>query len=361
VEALHLLKAFDISPKGIVHVGANDGLEFDAYRESNADTVVYVEPISSVHAKLKAKVEGSKNHFAVKALCSDTSGQKVAFKISSNAGLSSSMFDLGNHAKLHPDVSYVGQEEMTTVRLDDLLAKQFPQSPFNLLVLDVQGAELLVLKGAVETLKSIDAIYAEVSEEPLYEGGCTWREIDSFLAPFDFSIKNMSLGRTGWGDALYVKNSSFFSPLRMKAVERPGPNVALHKPATQSSVSAFSRRDDAQGAVNGVITGSYGFHTDSEASPWWQVDLGAVASIDQVFVFNRIDTAPSRAYSFVLELSSDGQRFEQVYAQNGAPFGGADGNPARISLNGASARFVRIELPSGGYLHLDQVEVFAKS
>jgi FkbM family methyltransferase len=298
---------------------------------------------------------------AVKALCSDTSGQKVAFKISSNAGLSSSMFDLGNHAKLHPDVSYVGQEEMTTVRLDDLLAKQFPQSPFNLLVLDVQGAELLVLKGAVETLKSIDAIYAEVSEEPLYEGGCTWREIDSFLGPFEFSIKNMSLGRTGWGDALYVKNSSFFSPLRMKAVERPGPNVALHKPATQSSVSAFSRRDDAQGAVNGVITGSYGFHTDSEASPWWQVDLGAVASIDQVFVFNRVDTAPSRAYSFVLKLSSDGQRFEQVYGQNGAPFGGADGNPARISLNGASARFVRIELPSGGYLHLDQVEVFAKS
>jgi hypothetical protein len=47
--------------------------------------------------------------------------------------------------------------------------------------------------------------------------------------------------------------------------------------------------------------------------------------------------------------------------QRGAPFGGADGNPARISLNGASARFVRIELPSGGYLHLDQVEVFAKS
>ncbi|ACK51654.1 methyltransferase FkbM family [Methylocella silvestris BL2] len=358
MEALSLLQEFEIHPSGIIHVGANDGLEFDAYRQSRADTVVYVEPISSIHASLKAKVESCKNHFAVRALCSSKSGEKVTFNISSNAGLSSSMLDLGNHAKIHPSISFVASEEMTTITLDDLLADKFPQSRFNLLVLDVQGAELMVLKGAVETLKSLDAVYTEISEAPLYDNGCTWRDLDSFLGPFDFWLKNMTIGRTGYGDALFVKNASFFSPLRMKKVDRPGVNVALHKCATQSSISAFSRAQEAQNAVNGVVTGSYAFHTAEEARPWWQVDLGALTSIDQVMVFNRLDIAADRAFSFVLKLSSDGQRFEQVYARSGEPFGGADGNPARIKLNGAVAQYVRIELAGGGYLHLDQVEVY---
>jgi hypothetical protein len=270
------------------------------------------------------------------------------------------MLDLGNHAKLHPDVVYVDEQEMTTITLDELVFKQFPEAQFNLLVLDVQGAELLVLKGAIEMLKSIHAIYTEVSEEPLYEHGCTWHEIDSFLRPFGFWMKNMSLSKNGWGDALYVKNSSFFSPLRIKHIERPGINVALHKAAIQSSVCAFSRPNDAEGAVSGVITGSYAFHTDYETRPWWQVDLGANLPIDEILVFNRIDVAASRAHSFVLKIGLDTEHFHKVYAQNGAPFGGADGEPARIKLNGAVARYVRIELHEGGYLHLDQVEVYAK-
>jgi hypothetical protein len=173
-------------------------------------------------------------------------------------------------------------------------------------------------------------------------------------------MKNMSLSKKGWGDALYVKNSSFFSPLRMKHVERPGINIALHKPAIQSSLCAFSKPNDAEGAVNGVITGSYGFHTDYETSPWWQVDLGANLPIAEILVFNRVDVAASRAYSFVLKIGLDSEHLHEVYAQNGRPFGGANGEPARIKLNGAVARYVRIELSAGGYLHLDQVEVYAE-
>ncbi len=31
--------------------------------------------------------------------------------------------------------------------------------------------------------------------------------------------------------------------------------------------------EDARGAVDGVIDGSWGFHTGLQESPWWQVDL----------------------------------------------------------------------------------------
>lgn len=144
-----------------------------------------------------------------------------------------------------------------------------------------------------------------------------------------------------------------------KQIDRPGANVALNKPATQSSLSEYSLPNDAQGAVNGITNGSYGFHTRKERQPWWQVDLEDNVPLEEIIVFNRLDAAPSRAYTFVLKIGCEPGMFKEVYAQNGRPFGGIDGNPARIKLKGAVARFVRIELPGEEYLHLDQVEVYA--
>ena len=359
MEALPLLNEYGILPKGIIHVGANDGREFEAYRAWNPEIAVYIEPISSVYAKLKAKVEQEKNHIAVRALCSSSCGELINFKIASNAGESSSIFDLGNHGILYPFISYVDHEQIVTSTLDSIIAKDFSSNKFNFLAIDVQGAELLVLKGATETLKMIDAVYLEVSELPIYEGGCTWREIDSFLSPFGFSLKFMNLTPRMWGNALYIKNSSFFSPLRVNAIERPGVNVALNKPATQSSLSQHSRPNDAQGAVNGVINGRFGFHTGFEMRPWWQVDLGEVVPIEEVLIFNRCDQCSARAYSFILKIATEPGAFEEVYAQGGKAFGGAIGHPARIHLHGTAARYIRVELPEEGALHLDEVEVYA--
>ncbi len=140
---------------------------------------------------------------------------------------------------------------------------------------------------------------------------------------------------------------------------RQGRNIALNKPATQSSLSSYSVPDDAAGAVSGKITGSFGFHTAQEDRPWWQVDLLEPIPLAEIIVFNRIDDCAARAYGFVLKLGDEAGRFREVYSQGGRPFGGLDGTPARIALKGATARFVRIELASGDHLHLDEVEVYA--
>ena len=54
-------------------------------------------------------------------------------------------------------------------------------------------------------------------------------------------------------------------------------NLALNKPALQSSTSRWSRsrfpEQDARGANNGIISREEGFHTAHERNPWWQVDL----------------------------------------------------------------------------------------
>ncbi|MGZ5436924.1 MAG: hypothetical protein ACXW3F_12775, partial [Pyrinomonadaceae bacterium] len=53
------------------------------------------------------------------------------------------------------------------------------------------------------------------------------------------------------------------------------PNLALTRPARQSSTSQWSQPNDAKGAVDGNVSGGFGFHTESQQNPWWQVDLGA--------------------------------------------------------------------------------------
>jgi len=45
-------------------------------------------------------------------------------------------------------------------------------------------------------------------------------------------------------------------------------------PARRPGGGNATAEQDAAGGVDGVKNGSWGFHTDNENDPWWQVDLG---------------------------------------------------------------------------------------
>lgn len=143
----------------------------------------------------------------------------------------------------------------------------------------------------------------------------------------------------------------------------PSPNIALGKPATQSSTCAASRRrsisEDAAGAVNGLPTGTYGFHTGHDDPPWWVVDLEGEHRLSAVWIFNRLD-APSTLRHVRLRISRDGCDWTLALDhRTDEMIGGVWGRPLMIDFNGtAVARFVRIELGNAGVLHLDQVKVF---
>lgn len=134
-------------------------------------------------------------------------------------------------------------------------------------------------------------------------------------------------------------------------------NLALNKPAQQSSTSQWSRPNDAQGAVDGIKNGGYAFHTNHEPNPWWQVDLQTMSTVSELRIYNRMDL-PERARTLQVLLSNDGVTWRRVYAHNGQPFGGADGKPLIVNLNGAQTRFVRLQLSETIWFHLDEVEVF---
>jgi hypothetical protein len=143
---------------------------------------------------------------------------------------------------------------------------------------------------------------------------------------------------------------------------RPNPtagrvNLARGKPASQSSTSEWSRAHDAQGAVDGVINGGFAFHTANQANPWWQVDLGGTYRLSEVRLYNRLDCCGERARTVQVMLSGDGRAWRTVYRHDGSLFGGQDGKPLVVSLNGETARHVRLRLNEANWFHLDEVEV----
>ncbi|HUU23772.1 MAG TPA: discoidin domain-containing protein [Phycisphaerae bacterium] len=122
--------------------------------------------------------------------------------------------------------------------------------------------------------------------------------------------------------------------------------------------SAIAAKEDAAGAVDGIKDGEWGFHTASENKPWWHVDLTCDQELARVVVYNRCKTAPRTARVMLL-LSADGKKWREVYRHNGKPFYGfTDKKPLQIPVMGERARFVRLQLPHAGYLHLDEVEVY---
>ena len=122
---------------------------------------------------------------------------------------------------------------------------------------------------------------------------------------------------------------------------------------------AITPEEDAAGGCDGIVDGLWGFHTSLEDDPWWQIDLKRSMSLDQIQIYNRCGHTVGRAANLLVLLSEDGAEWEQVYQHDGTIFfGHTDGKPLAVSLEGKTARYVRIQLPGNTCLHLDEVEVY---
>jgi hypothetical protein len=137
--------------------------------------------------------------------------------------------------------------------------------------------------------------------------------------------------------------------LRQDLVRSSGPAVAGKK---------VTPEQDAVGAFDGIIDGKWGFHTENENRPWWQIDLGETMPLGRMELYNRTELAGRNSRIMVL-LSGDGKDFEQAYQHDATPFfGHKDKKPLVVNLSGSTARYIRLQLPGKSYFHLDEVEVY---
>jgi FkbM family methyltransferase len=202
----YILEAHNISITGAFHIGAHECEELAFYQQLNLDPtdVIWLDAIPQ---KIKeAKERGIPNVYH--AVVTDKDDEKVTFHVSNN-GQSSSVLEFGTHAQEHPWVTYVDHiiQKTTTIR-SFVQQNQIDLSKYNFWNFDIQGAELMALKGAGDLIKTASAIYLEVNEKELYKGCGLIGEIDSMLAEYGFNRVATNMTVHAWGDALYIRQSA---------------------------------------------------------------------------------------------------------------------------------------------------------
>jgi hypothetical protein len=135
------------------------------------------------------------------------------------------------------------------------------------------------------------------------------------------------------------------------------PNLAYKKGASQSSTLLTHNAARAvDGNVDGDLAHNSMSHTNAEASPWWQVDLGSVQPVGEVILHNRIDNGyHTRLGNFKLLVSKDGATWRTINYPSKV------GARVAIAVNEAN-RYVKLQLNADGTmrtLHLGEVEVLA--
>lgn len=173
--------------RGIVHVGANVGQERDLYARYGLH-VLWVEPIPDVFVKLRQNLAGYARQRAVQALVTDESDREYAFNIANNGGESSSILELKQHKDVWPKVAFSSTIRLRSTTLAALVAREgVDPELYDALVMDTQGSELLVLRGAVSLLPRFRFIKTEVPDFEAYEGCAQLAEMTAFLASHGYA------------------------------------------------------------------------------------------------------------------------------------------------------------------------------
>lgn len=122
---------------------------------------------------------------------------------SQNQGQSNSLLKMDKHLEIHPGITLPTTELVNVRRLDSL---GLAHKGYQLLVMDAQGYEGHVIRGAEQTLKQINWIYSEVNKTTVYENCTLVDELDQLLHEFKRVETGDWVGNS-WSDALYIRRT----------------------------------------------------------------------------------------------------------------------------------------------------------
>ena len=194
---------------GILHIGAHMCEENEFYKKYGVknEKIIWVEANPELVKKNK---EIDPNLNIKNFIASDKDKGKTKLNISNNYQ-SSSILNLGTHKKHYPHIKYDNFVYVKNNRIDTMYKEDnIPNNFANFINLDIQGAELIAIKGMGDLLNYFDYIYTEVNKEQVYENCPLIEEIDDYLEKFNFTRveTEWAPNNTGWGDALYIKKKN---------------------------------------------------------------------------------------------------------------------------------------------------------
>ncbi len=134
---------------------------------------------------------------------------------------SSSLLQPGKTLKVVPWLKFNETVEVRTQTLDDY-CNALSITKIDVVHMDVQGAELMVLRGAEKMIKNIAAIWMEVEAVELYKGQPLKNEVEQFMKQAGF-IKSVDTVDAVAGDQFYVRGTlinKFRLQIKARALSR---------------------------------------------------------------------------------------------------------------------------------------------
>jgi FkbM family methyltransferase len=190
---------------GVLHIGAHYGQERFTYQELDLK-VIWFEAQPSVFDVLKKNLESIKDQYAICALLGEKNTDNVPFYITNNEGASSSLFPLSTRHGFSA-LANSATESGDMKRLDSLLTSE-DISPYRHWIIDVQGAELEVLKGAGILLDFCASLCVESSSREIYIGGIQFSDLCSYLNERGFT-QLWELSPGGHEDVIFIRKSHY--------------------------------------------------------------------------------------------------------------------------------------------------------
>lgn len=203
-----IVEKYGVHPRGVIHVGAHYGDEYAAYLEAGIKHIVFVEPCRAAFDELKCRFQYQPNVKLFNLALGDEkqTGAKM-YTSKQNKGQSNSLLKPAKHLQIHPEIIFDGREEVDVELMDDLeIQPDMASFRYNLLVMDCQGYEGRVLRGARFTIPNIDYVYTEINKDFVYENNTHIDELDELLNDF----KRVETGRwvgDAWTDAFYIRRT----------------------------------------------------------------------------------------------------------------------------------------------------------
>lgn len=196
-------------PAVVLEAGCHDGGDTLAMARRWPTAVVYgTEPIDDSRASARAVCAGHER-VSIEGFALSDAGGVATMRVSSREGrreatASSSLLPDGLHTVAFPEVRFDHQVDVICRTLDDWFSG-LGLSRIDLLWLDLQGMELRVLAASKLALPATRAIHLEVSQQELFEGSGTFRDLDEFLSSTGFHIAVDRVGPV-FGNVLYVRD-----------------------------------------------------------------------------------------------------------------------------------------------------------
>jgi|GEM_PF-1686211 len=189
-----LITSYIEKSSGVLHLGAHKGQERAQYDKLNKK-VIWVEANPIIFKELTQNLIEYPLQEGLCALLGNVDGTTQDFYLSNNSdGASSSIFKFGKFGtgaqSLWPNLNLQMMDtlSLSSISLDTLLKKNHKQAnKFNFWVIDLQGAEHLLLEGAKKSILTCQALLVEISTVEVYKNAATWDTLLNTLTIHGFS------------------------------------------------------------------------------------------------------------------------------------------------------------------------------